>query len=472
MSSRLPRLLLGVAMVAAAWTWGSRQLLALQVFREQWAQDLAFFNQILSSALDGRAWTSPILLEPIGFLEMVHFHPVFALVLPLYALAPGVQILVLINVVAVVSAAWPLAELGRSASGRSWFGLAAGLAFLVWAPTESAAGADFRPMALWIPALAWMLWGLYGRSWRIWVPAAVVVCLVREESAYVLPLCGGLLLLLPWGGWRRREGAALVVLGLVWLGVLLVLRENMFFHFDPRKLLEGGGPAVPPELMGERWRFAGHALLGGYLFAPAAPAPLAMSTGPAWWLWTDTHREWHGFLGTTVYLRSALLPLWAAAGTVGAAVLMRRWPKLAWPVGIWLVVGNLVTFSPERERLQRRAEALQSERESDEVAALHRLVAHVQPDDRVATEYRLMAALSGRRVLWNVNHMYADDGQPPHWTASWPLDLERVDTVVLPIDHAFTARLQAEFGLRNRAGGWGLWRRTVDPPGGIPEPLN
>ncbi len=472
MSARQPRLLLGVAMVTAAVTWSRRQLLALEVFREQWSQDLAFFNQILSSALDGRPWTSPILLEPVGFFEMVHFHPIFAVLLPLYALAPGTGLLVLVNVVAVVSAAWPLAELGREASGRAWFGLAAGLAFLVWAPTESAAGADFRPMALWVPALAWMLLGLYRRSWRTWLPAALAVCLIREESAYVLPLCGVVLWGLPWGGWRRREGTALVVLGLGWLGVLLALRENMFFHFDPRALLEGNGPEVPDALVTERLRFAAHGMLGGYLFSPAAPAPLAMSAGPGWWLVTDTHREWHGFVGTTVYLRSALLPLWAAAGTVGAAALLRRWPKLAWPLGVWLVLGNTLTFSEDRERMARRAEMLDSERESDEVAALQRLITHVQPEDRVATEYRLMAALSGRRVIWNVNHMYADDGQPPHWTAAWPLGLERVDTVVLPLDHPFTSRLQDEFGLRQRSGEWGLWRRVMEPEGGMPEPLN
>ncbi len=472
MLDRLPRLVLALAMAAAAVTWGRLQLLALYVFREQWAQDLAFFNQILSSALDGRAWTSPILLEPTGFFEMVHFHPVFALILPLYAAAPGVKLLVLLNVVAVVSAAWPLAELGRAASGRPWFGLAAGLAFLVWAPTASAAGADFRPMALWVPALAWLVYGLYPGSWRTWLPAALLVCLIREESGYVLRLCGAVLLVLPWGGWRRREGVALIALGLAWLGVLLAVRENMFFHFDPRKMLEGGGPGVPPELLAERWRYLGHSLVGGYALSPAAPAPLAMSTGPAWWLWTDTHREWHGFTGTTVYLRSALLPLWAAAGTVGAAVVLERWPKLAWPLGIWLVLGNAVTFPEQRERLERRGEMLRSEAAGDEVAALHRLVEKVQPEDRVATEYRLMAALSGRRVLWNVNHMYADDGQPPHWTVAWPLTLDRVDTVVLPIDHPFTARLVGDdFGLRERAGGWGIWRRVKEPTGGMPEPL-
>lgn len=474
MTARGPRLLLLVAMVAAALTGVRHQWLALAVFREQWSQDLAFFNQILSSALDGRPWTSPILLEPTGFFEMVHFHPILALVLPLYALAPGVKLLVALNVVAVVSAAWPLGELGRAASGRAVFGLAAGLAFLVWAPTASAAVADFRPMALWVPALAWMLLGLYRQSWRTWVPAAVAVCLIREESAYVLPLCGAVLWVLPWGGWRRREGVGLVVLGLAWLGVLLLVKENFFFHFDPRKLLAGlgQGPDVPPELAAERWRYLGQSLLGGYLASPVAPAPLAMSAGPGWWLWTDTHREWHGFVGTTVYLRSALLPLWAAAGTVGAAWLVRRWPRLLWPLGIWLVVGNLVTHRDGRERLDRRMEMLVSERDSDEVAGLQRLIAHVGPEDRVATEYRLIAALSGRRVIWNVNHMYNDDGQPPHWTAAWPLGLERVDTVVLPLEHPFVARLQPEFSLRERVGDWGLWRRTVAPAGGMPAPLN
>jgi len=471
MSDRGPRLLLAVAMAAAAWTWGSRQLLALEVFREQWAQDLAFFNQILHSASAGGPWTSPILLEPTGFFEMVHFHPVFALVLPIYALVPGTQTLVLLNVLAVVGAAWPLAELGRASSGRAWFGLLAGLSFLVWVPAESAAGADFRPMAFWVPALAWMLLGLYRGSWKTWVPAALVVCLSREESAYVLPLCGLFLLVFPFGGWRRRHGLGLVALGLGWLGVLLALKGNFFFHFHPIRVLENlsVAPRPSPELLDDRWSYALHSLAGGYALGPAAPAPLAMSAGPVWWLWTDVQREWHGVIGTTVYLRSALLPLWAGAGIVGAGWVARRWSRLAWPLGAWLVIGNLVTFRAERERLQARAETLHAEAAGAETAALHRLIQHVGPQDRVATEYKLMAALSGREVLWNVNHMYLEEGQPPHWTAAWPISLDVLDVVVLPRDHPFVERLERpDWVLRYQEADWGLWRRSATGPG--PDP--
>ena len=39
-----------------------------------WGQDLAFFHQLVHSAASGGPWASPLIMEPQGFLEMVHIH--------------------------------------------------------------------------------------------------------------------------------------------------------------------------------------------------------------------------------------------------------------------------------------------------------------------------------------------------------------------------------------------------------------
>ena len=120
-------------MMATAWVlWGLEQEAALASHRNMWSQDLAFFHQILFHASQGDAWTSPILLEPTGFFSMVHFHPILALILPIYMLVPSASTLLWINAGAVAATAWPLAKIAEKASGSILFGLAAGAAWLGW----------------------------------------------------------------------------------------------------------------------------------------------------------------------------------------------------------------------------------------------------------------------------------------------------------------------------------------------------
>ncbi len=115
-------------MLLAAGSWFSQQRHAWEALRPQWGQDLAFFHQIVHHAISGRPWTSPLLLEPTGFFDMVHFHPILAGVVPIYWVFRTPETLLALNVLAVVVAAWPLALLGRTASRQAAFGVAGGVA--------------------------------------------------------------------------------------------------------------------------------------------------------------------------------------------------------------------------------------------------------------------------------------------------------------------------------------------------------
>ncbi|MEE2750868.1 MAG: DUF2079 domain-containing protein, partial [Myxococcota bacterium] len=378
-----------------------------------------------------------------------------------------------LNVLAVVLTAWPLSRLGRSVSRSEWFGLSAGLAWLVWVPAACAARADFRPMVFLIPGLAWLLWGVWTRKRFHWVGGAILCALAREESAYLLTAAGLVLLVVPFGGKRRKEGLGLLAMGLAWLGFLLAFKSNFFFHFNPLEVLGGGGvsSSVAPELAAERTSFLLRLWVGGYLAAPLAPASLLVGVGPLGWLLTDSHREWHAMTGTTVYLRDVVLVLIAASGTVGAGLIVRRYRRALLPVAAVMVLANAATFFPERSRLSEFYSGLEEEGQSEAVIEIHEVLKRVPSEARVATDYRLVAALSGRRVLWNIAHLYMDDGRPHHWVSDWPLTLDRVDAVVVLEDSEFSKRLQEEWALEATGGGYGYWVRVVDPPGGMPEPL-
>lgn len=464
MLHRAPTLLLVGALLGAWVLLTAAQWEAWRAHQPQWGQDLAFFSQLLHAASEGRGFASPLLLEPTGMLRMVHFHPVLLGVVPLWWAAPGPKLLMALNALAVLCAALPLAALARDASGSRGFGALAGLAWLVWVPVWCAALADFRPMELWAPALVLVVWGAHSRRWGPLLGGAALCCAAREESAYVLPVAGAALWVLPLNGLARRQGAALVGVGLAWFGFLLVFKENFFFHFDP--LAPPVGEPPDPALRAERLRWLGGAWASGWLLAPLSPAPLGMVAGPFAFLWADAQREWQLPTGPYVHLRVALLPALACAGALGAARLARRWPRAAVPLGLAMVLGNTLAQPGDRAALWRRHQHAAETLRSPEHAAVAGLLARVHPEDRVATDYGLVAALTPRDVLWNTAHLYLSEARPPHWTEPWPLTLDAVDLVLAPDTDPVWVHLGGEWAVEARGGGYTLARRGVGRQGG------
>jgi uncharacterized membrane protein len=465
--------------LAAIHALGQRALQAFAAHNVQWAHDLAFFTQILFNASEGRAWTSPLLLEPTGFFEMVHFHPIFALLLPLFMLRPEASTLLVVNVAAVCLAAIPLAGLARDRTGSALFGVGAAVAFLVWLPVQAAALADFRPVVFFIPGFLLLLWGLARPCrWRM-VAGALIVAFAREESGYLLPMLAVIVLVLPFGQRRRSDALILLGIGVAWLGFLLLFKGNFFFHFNPVAFVRdmGTGPEVPAQLTHDRLRHLGLLLAGGFGTVLLCPAMLLMLLPQVGFLLTDTHREWHAFTGTYPYLRHALIPFIAAGGVMGWAWVLARLGKRREREAIVLVVvamilASVLAFHGQRGRLEeglwrRNAEAAGSV----EVVAIDGLLAQVPADARVITDYRLIAALSGRRVLWATMQTYNDGGAPYGWTGPWPITLDFAEILLVPEDDAVLEHLDAAWQAVDSGGGYGLWRRVTPPEGGFPQPV-
>ncbi len=465
--------------LAAVYALGRRAWQAWAAHNVQWAHDLAFFTQILFNASEGRDWTSPLLLEPVGFFEMVHFHPIFALLLPLFMLRPEASTLLLFNVAAVCLAAIPLAGMARDRTGSPWFGLAAAVAFLVWLPVQTAALADFRPVVFFIPGFLLLLWGLARPCrWRL-VIGALIVAFAREESGYLLPMLALAMLVLPFGKRRRSDALILLGIGLAWLVFLLLFKGNFFFHFNPLTFFRdvGAAPAVPAHLTHDRVVHIGLLLAGGFGTVLLCPTMLLMLLPQLGFLMLDTHREWHAFTGTYPYLRHALIPFFAAGGVMGWAWVLdklgkRRRREAQALVIVAMILSCVLAFHGQRGRLeqglwQRNAEAAGSV----EVAAIDGLIAQVPPDARVITDYRLIAALSGRRVLWASMQCYNDGGTPHAWTGPWPITLDFAEVLLVPQDDAVLEHLDDAWQVVDGGGGYGLWRRVSPPEGGYPDPV-
>ena len=450
-------LLLGMVAVGAA--WARDQWRAFDAHAPQWGHDLAFFHQIFWSASEGGPWTSPLLLEPQGFFEMVHFHPVVALLVPLYLAVPSAKTLQLFNVLAVVLTAWPLSRLAKAASGHAAFGALAGLAWLLWVPVESAALADFRPMVFFVPGFVLLVWGAWTGRWGPLVGGALLVCATREESGYLLGFVGLVLIVRPLGRGTRRHGAVLLGIGVAWFLLLLAIKGNLFFHFDPRTYGSGVSEPVPADLVEARVGFGLRVLLSGYGLALLSPLTLVLAGPPTGFLVLDGFREWHAMTGPYVHLRSASLALVACAATLGGAWLARRHPRLPWVVGLALVAGNYLGFPEGRERLRSLAESHDELLGSPEWQAREALLAQVEPHHAVGTDYTLIARLSGREVLWNTVHLYLPDQQPPHWTEPWPITAEGLDVLVVTPEDPVLQHLGPGWSRTHAGGGYELWQQ-------------
>ncbi|MEU8892466.1 DUF2079 domain-containing protein [Streptomyces sp. NPDC048442] len=184
--------------------------------------DLGIFGQAIRSyarlalpASEIRAATALAPDTPFPLLGD-HFHPVLAVLAPLYRLAPHVELLLLAQ---AALAAWSVYVITRAGGRRI------GVAYALSWGVQKLIGFDFHEVAFALPLLALSLAAYREGRWRACAAWAAGLVLVKEDlGATVLVL--GLLLLRH----DRRAGTALCVLGpaAAALAVLVVLP-----HFNP-----------------------------------------------------------------------------------------------------------------------------------------------------------------------------------------------------------------------------------------------
>ncbi|MFI5802605.1 DUF2079 domain-containing protein [Streptomyces sp. NPDC051561] len=184
--------------------------------------DLGIFGQAIRSyaelalpASEIRATTGPDPDTPFPLLGD-HFHPLLAVLAPLYRLIPHVETLL---VAQAALAAWSVYVVTRAGGRRI------GVAYALSWGVQKLIGFDFHEVALALPLLALSLAAYRDGRWRACAAWAAGLVLVKEDlGATVLVL--GLLLLRR----NRRAGLALCVLGpaAAALAVLVVLP-----HFNP-----------------------------------------------------------------------------------------------------------------------------------------------------------------------------------------------------------------------------------------------
>lgn len=203
--------------------------------------DLGIYDNLMYNALKGHPFESPVLFGPRGGSYLAG-HAEFAMLLfvPIYAIAPGSENLLVLQAVLLGFAAVPLYLFAAALTTRP-AAVVISLAYLFFAPLHGPNFYDFH----WLPlAIFFHFWLYYGiATKRNWLIALMIPILLafREDVAVGTAILGLFLLLTRL---RPRLGAALMVLSTGWFALvrfyIMPKAGDWFFHNFYKALFADG----------------------------------------------------------------------------------------------------------------------------------------------------------------------------------------------------------------------------------------
>ncbi|MGW2557673.1 DUF2079 domain-containing protein [Streptomyces sp. NPDC001514] len=431
------------------WGWAAGLFLlyaTVAVRRHQLLRTTGYDLGIFEQAVRGYAQLgAPVVPLRGGGFNLLgdHFHPLIAVLAPLYRLWPSPLCLLvaqsaLLAVAVVPLARWAARVLGRRAAhvvalgyGASW-GIASAAAF------------DFHEVALAVPLLAYALEALGRQRWGRAVAWAAPLLLVKEDLGLTLAAVGAYI---AWkGGWQggrkggagkgaRRLGVATAAAGLIGSAIeikLLLPAFNSGVGYAHGRILADGHSSLLATLAFaplDALRPDAKAMTLVLVFAPGAlvalRSPLSLLAVPtlAWRMLSEQGFHW----GTAFHYSAVLMPV-VLAGLVDA---LSRYRASDHPLAARHVRASLVTViavtavmlpSFPLAQLAQRA----TWRTTPHVEAARSLLQRIPDGATVAASNRLAPQLTSRCEVvlfptWPVDgqlYQYPKKGLPRP-TAEW-----------------------------------------------------
>ncbi|MET0491666.1 MAG: DUF2079 domain-containing protein [Actinoplanes sp.] len=346
-----------------------------------------------------------------------HFHPILAVLGPLYRLFPSPITLLVAQAALIAASSIPITRLAIRLAGRGG-GVSAGIAYGMSWGLQSAVDFDFHEIAFAVPLLAFGLTALVERRWTAAAAWTLPLIAVKEDLPATVAVIG---LLLALRG-RRRLGAALMLIavgsGLVILGVILPALNPA--HVYPYAAALNGQLVLPVVKL--------HTLL--WLLAPtlfiALRSPLLLAAVPtlAWRFWSTNPSYWGtGFQYSAVLMPIVFVALLDALHTTGAGRAAR---VVAHATGVIALAATVLTPLPLRGLFMPGTWAI------DAGAGRVRLALARIPDDaRVAADNRLAVQLTTRCTVYFFP-IYPQADLRPEWVAvSNPVDTTMATPVTM-----------------------------------------
>jgi uncharacterized membrane protein len=269
------------------------------------AYDLGIFTQAVKAYSRLRAPVVPLKGPGVNLLGD-HFHPIVALLAPMYRLAPHAVTLLAAQALLVAASAWPLHSIAAERLGRGP-AAAVTIAYLLSFGLQGLIVFDFHEVAFAVPLLAAVCADLLRERWRAACLASLPLLLVKEDLFATVAAVGVLLLCRR----QRRLGAGLLgVAVLVGATVLLVvvpaLSGSGHYRYWANLSPDPGGPSLLDTLVSPQ-KVVTLALLLGVTGFLAVGSPLLVLALPtlAWRFLTDNPVYW----GTGAHYDAVLMPV-------------------------------------------------------------------------------------------------------------------------------------------------------------------
>lgn len=147
-----------------------------------------------------------------------HFHPILALLAPLYALFPDAITLLVAQAALTAVSIVPLGRLAIERLG-AWPGTALTLAYGMSWGIQQMLAFDFHEVCFALPLLSCAIVALLRERWRVALLWAGPLILVKEDLPLMLAAIGGYLILRG----QRRLGACVVAAGTATFGVIVAV---------------------------------------------------------------------------------------------------------------------------------------------------------------------------------------------------------------------------------------------------------
>lgn len=291
---RAHKLQLGAAMAVAFLLYLTHSLLRFRNFEAK-GYDLGIFDQAVRQYALFRPPIVPVKGVDFNLLGD-HFHPVLALLAPLYWVWPDPRMLNVAMIALLVSTAVPVYLFARRHLGHVG-GLLTSCALLVWWPFQAMVNWDFHEVAFGVPLMAWVIWAFDRRRYWLVVGLALPMLLIREDMGITVAAVGVVL------AFHRQWGKA-VLLAVVGVAGYVVTTSVLIPLF------------APPEAM-SYWQYTALGPTAGAAIAFMLAHPIRTAV-----LLFD--HELKVLLWLMSFVPLALLPFFSPYVILGAPILLSR----------------------------------------------------------------------------------------------------------------------------------------------------
>ena len=182
-----------------------------------WAFDMGIYDQGFWLVSRGKSF---ITVRGIDFWGH-HVNLIAIAFAPFYWLGAGPSFLMTVQAAALGAGGIPTYLIARDRLGSPWVGLVFAVVYLLYAPIQWIAWANFHPEALVVTPLLFAWWFAMQRRWRPFFVAILIALSTREDTALAVFVMG----LVLWWMLRRERSAdrhsqnmavVTAVLGVIW----------------------------------------------------------------------------------------------------------------------------------------------------------------------------------------------------------------------------------------------------------------